>query len=224
MEKVKLTATPREVTGKQVGALRRQGLIPAVVYGQGQKNQNLTVVKGEFEKILREVGTSSIILLSIEGDGQKNVLVHEIGHNPLTGDSDHIDFYEISMKEKITTTIPLHFVGDSSAVIELGGTLVTNKDEIEVECLPGDLPPGIEVDITPLVDFEAEIRVSDLKIPEGVEVKDEAEEMVATVEPPRSEEELAELEETPEAPEMPESEHGGEEGEAEGEPGEEKPE
>jgi large subunit ribosomal protein L25 len=211
MDKVKLKANPREVTGKKVKALRREGLIPAVVYGQGKANQNLTLPKIEFEKVLRDNGTASIVLLDIDGAGQKNVLIHKVAYDPMMGDAEHVDFYEVSMTEKITTTIPLHFIGDSAAVIEMSGTLTTNKNEVEIECLPADLPHEIEVDIAPLADFEAEIRVSDLKVPAGVEIKDDPEEMVATVEPPRSEEELAELEEAPEAPEMPEAEHGGEE-------------
>lgn len=217
MDKVKLSANIREAAGKKVKALRRQGIVPAVVYGQGKSNQNLSLSKIEFEKVLRDNGTASIVLLDIEGDGQKNVLIHEVGFDPMMGDVEHVDFYEVSMTEKLTTSVPLHFVGDSAAVIEMSGTLVTNKNEVEIECLPADLPHEIEVDIAPLVDFEAEIRVSDLKVPSGVEIKDEAEEMVATVEPPRSEEELAELEEAPEVPEMPEAEHGGEEGAPEGE-------
>lgn len=211
-----MEAKKREVLGKAVKQLRKAGEIPAVIYGKAKENQNLSLNRIEFEKLYRDHGTSAIILLDIDGN-KKNVLIQEISFNPVNGLADHVDFYEVSMTEKITTMVPLNFIGDSSAVIELGGTLVTNKNEVEVECLPADLPPEIEVDITPLVDFETDIHVSDLKIPAGVEIKDDPEEMVATVEPPRSEEELAELEETPEAPEMPESEHGEAEAATEGE-------
>lgn len=214
MEKTILKATKREAVGKGIKELRKEGLIPAVVYGRGKENINLSVFKIEFDKVIREAGTSQILLLSV-GDEKKNVLIHDISYNPITSAAQHIDFYEISMTEKITTNVPLHFVGDSVAVIEMGGTLVTNKDEVEVECLPANLPHEIEVDIAPLVDFEATIHVSGLKLPEGVEVKDDPEEVVASIEPPRSEEELAELEEQPEEIQMPESEHGGEEESAE---------
>ncbi|MEK7447724.1 MAG: 50S ribosomal protein L25, partial [Patescibacteria group bacterium] len=109
---------------------------------------------------------------------------------------------------KITASIPLNFTGDSKAVIDLSGSLITNKSEVEVECLPADLPHEIEVDISVLEDFEAVIHVKDIKVPEGVEIKDDLEETVALVEPPRSEEELAELEEPVEEGEMPEAEQG----------------
>lgn len=210
MEKTILKATKREAVGKGINKLRKEGQIPAVVYGRGKGNINLSVSKIDFDRVIREAGTSQILLLSI-GDEKKNVLIHEIGYNPISSAAQHIDFYEISMTEKITTNVPLHFVGDSVAIIEMGGTLVTNKDEVEVECLPADLPHEIEVDIAPLIDFEAAIHISGLNLPQGVEVKDDPEEVVASIEPPRSEEELAELEEQPQEPEMPESEHGTEE-------------
>jgi large subunit ribosomal protein L25 len=222
MDKIKLKVLLRTETAKAVGALRRAGNMPAVLYGKGKDNQNLTVTVHDFEKMYREAGTSSIVLLEIEGNGQKNVLVQDVSYDAFTSKPEHADFYEVSMTEKITTTIPLVFIGDSSAVIDMDGTLTTNKDEVEIECLPADLPHNIEVDISGLTNFDAAIHVSDLKIPAGVEIKDDPEEMVATVEPPRSEEELAELEEAPEELEMPESETGEEEAPAEGEEGEKK--
>lgn len=224
IEKFKLKATPREAVGRKVRALRRTGMIPAVLYGKGKESLNLSITEKDYIHLYREAGTSSIILLDIEDNGQKNALVQDIQFDPLSGSATHIDFYEVSMTEKLTTMVPLHFVGDSVAVIELSGTLTTNTAEVEVECLPADLPHEIEVDISVLTDFEAVIHISDLKIPAGVEVKNDPEEVVASVEPPRSEEEMAELEEPVEAPELPESEQGGEEGEevpeGEGEEGE----
>jgi len=206
MEKFKLKAKVREITGKAVKNLRTNGEVPAVLYGKKKENQNLTITKHDYRKLFSEAGTSSIVLLDINDNGSKNVLVQDIDFDPLTGEPRHIDFYEVSMTEKITTSVPLKFVGDSIAVIELSGTLVTNKDEIELECLPSDLPHEIEVDISTLIDFESAIHVSDLKLPDSVEIKDNPEELVVTVEPPRSEEEMAELEEPIEVPEITEEE------------------
>lgn len=221
MDKINLKVSLREEGGLTARALRREGNIPAVLYGKGKETKSLSVPLHDFEMMYREAGTSSIVLLAIEGNGEKNVLVQDVSYNAMTSKPDHADFYEVSMTEKITTMIPLAFIGDSPAVIDMDGTLVTNKDEVEIECLPADLPHNIEVDISSLIDFEKAIHVSDLDIPQGVEIKDEAEEMVVTVEPPRSEEEMAELEEAPEEIEMPESETGGEEP-VEGEEGEKK--
>jgi large subunit ribosomal protein L25 len=209
MEKVIIKSKERNEKAAKV--IRREGLVPAVVYGQGKKSVPLMINKVEFEKAYREAGTSQIILLEIEGAGKKNVLVHDVVFHPVTDIVEHIDFLEISMKEKITTEVPLVFSGDSIAVIEMGGTLVTNKDTIEVECLPGDLPHEIQVDIAPLVDYSAALHVSDLVLPSGVELKNDPEEVVAFVEEPRSEEEMAELNEEIETPDLPEAEQGGEE-------------
>ena len=218
IEKFKLTATKRDAVGRKVRVLRHTGLIPAVLYGRGKENVNLSITEKDYIHLYREAGTSSIVLLDIEGEGQKNVLVQDIQFDAMSGNAVHIDFLEVSMTEKLTTMVPLHFIGDSAAVIDLSGSLTTNTDEIEVECLPGDLPHEIEVDISVLTDFEAVIHVSDLKIPAGVEVKNDPEDVVASVEPPRSEEEMAELEEPIEVPDLPEAEQGGgEEGASEGE-------
>lgn len=206
MEKKTLKVQKRNTVGKAVRAMRAEGIVPAVVYGKGKENENLSVTQHDFDQIYKEVGSSAIITLSIEGGGEKNVLIHNVAQDPVTNVPEHIDFYEVSMTEKITANVPLHFVGDSAAVIELQGSLLTNKDEIEVECLPADLPQNIEVDISVLTDFEKDIHVSDLKVPAGVEVKDDPEELIANVEAPRSEEEMAELEEPVEAPEIPEGE------------------
>jgi len=213
MEKIKITANKRDIKKEKAKKLRREGLIPAVIYGKGKDSLPLKVEALSFNKVYKQAGHSTIIDLSIDGS-EKKVLVQDVSVHPVTDNIEHIDFYEVSMKEKITTTVPLKFVGDAPAVADLGGTLLTSKDELEIECLPTDLPHEIEVDLSVLSDFEAVIHVADIKIPQGVEVKDEAEETVASVEPPRSEEELAELEEPIEEAEMPESEHG-EEGEVE---------
>jgi large subunit ribosomal protein L25 len=214
MEKVKLKAEKREITGKQVAALRRQGLVPVVLYGKGKDNLNLTVGKKEFDRAYKMSGGSTIIQIEIDGEKTKNVLIKEVDKHPVNESIRHADFYQVRMSEKITASIPLNFTGDSKAVIDLGGSLITNKSEVEVECLPGDLPHEIEVDISVLEDFEAVIHVKDIKMPEGVEIKDDLEETVALVEPPRSEEELAELEEPVEEGVMPEAEQGqAEEGE-----------
>lgn len=221
MEKIKLQATKREVLGKKVSALRREGLVPVVLYGKGKDNMSLSVNKKEFDRAYRMSGGSTIIQVEIDGEKTKNVLVKDIDKHPVSDTILHADFYQVRMSEKITAPIPLSFVGDSIAVMDLSGSLITNKSEIEVECLPADLPHEIEVDISVLEDFESVIHVKDIKLPEGVEVKDDPDETVVLVEPPRSEEELAELEEPVEEGEMPEAEQGqveeGEEGTEEGE-------
>jgi len=195
MERFVLKGNLRKTTGKASRKMLPLGIIPAVIYCKGNGNQNIEVGVQEFGHMYREIGTSSIITLDIERDGEKNVLVQALDFDPVTDEVRHIDFYEVSMKEKLTTTVPLHFVGDSKAVIDLGGSLITNKTEIEIECLPADLPSEIEVDISILEDFGKTIHGANIKLPPGVESKLDPEELVATIEAPRTEEEMAELEE-----------------------------
>lgn len=204
MDNLVLKANLRDKKGKKV---RAEGLIPAVVYGRGKKNSLLSVGALEFEKVFRSAGSSTIISLDLEGEKIK-ALIQEVSLHPTSERFLHIDFYEISMKEKITASVPIKIIGDSPAVIDKNGTLITNKDELEIECFPADLPQKIEVDISILDDFDKAIHVSDLSLSEKIEIKDDPEEMIVAVEPPRSEEELAELEEPTGEVVMPESEQG----------------
>jgi large subunit ribosomal protein L25 len=125
--------------------------------------------------------------------------VHDISIHPVKGQILHVDFYTVNMKEKLQTEIPLEFIGESAAVTEEDGTLITVKTEVNVECLPQDLVHSIQVDISSLATFDDSIRIEDIKVPAGIVILDEPEEVVASVTPPRSEEEMAELEEVPDA-------------------------
>jgi large subunit ribosomal protein L25 len=211
-EKLKLHVKERDLTLKP-NRLRKEGLVPAIIYSKGNKNMPLSINAHDFELCYRQAGGNTILALEIEKvDGsneKKNALIYQVSKDPVKDKVLHADFLQIKMNEKITATIPLKFIGDSVAVIEKDGSLMTQKSEVEVECFPADLPHEIEVDISPLVDFEAAIHVADLKVSEGVAVLDDPEETIVYVEEPRSEEEMAELEEpvTPEE-EMPPSEHG----------------
>ena len=212
--------TEKSSKGGSVGAkqLRKIGRVPAVVYGNNFDNVSISLEKIAFNHLFREAGTSNLIELAIADMKPFKTLVHDLQRDPLTEEIIHVDFFKVNMKEKIHAEVPLNFIGESPAVINLDGSLITPVDAIEVECLPADLPSEIEVDVSILDDFEKNIKISDLNIPEGVEVLSEPEEVVVFVAEPRSEEELAELdavvEENVEAVEV---EHTGEETPAEGE-------
>lgn len=194
MEKILLAAQPRTQLGKKVKELRTQGFIPAVLYGKGKKPKNLQIENKKFRDIYTKAGTSSLIDLETDGEESIKVLIQDIQEDPITNQPIHIDFYAIRLDEKLTTEIPLKFVGKSQAVTELEGNLVKNYDEIEVECLPADLVPEIEVDISSLKTFDNQIKIKDLKLPEKIKILEESEEVVALVAPPRSEEELEAME------------------------------
>jgi len=227
-DKIKLTAKERAIIGKEVKTLRRDGETPVVIYGGDRKPMALTVNTHDFELLYRHAGGNSIIDVDIEHlDGtkeKKNVLVHQVDIHPVTSRILHADLIQIKMNEKITTSIPLKFVGDSLAVIDQSGSLLTPLNEVEVECLPGNLPHEIEVDLAPLVDFDAVLHVSDLVVGEGVVVLTDPEAVLAHVEAPRSDEDLEELETPVVEGEAPESEHGEDAAPSEGAEGEEKAE
>ena len=219
MDTYVLHAEDRTVTGRHVKKLRTEGKTPVVLYGHGIKPRSLQVSRGELEKVYRGAGGSSVVKVILP-DGEQNALIHEIQDDPTTGHHLHADLYQVRMDEKIKATVPLVLEGTAPAVRELDGTLVTNLSELEVECLPGDLPPELKVDVESLATFEDTITVADIKVPAGVEVLVEPDTNVATVQPPKTEEQLeAELaEEAPVSPEDVEEVGEGEEG-AEGEEG-----
>jgi large subunit ribosomal protein L25 len=219
-----LIAKERSITGKKVKIIRKDGLIPAVMYGHSTRPLSLSVAKAAFIKVFDEAGTSALIDLKIDDKNAVKVLSHEPQINPVSGDPVHVDFYKVRMDEKIRTEIPLEFIGESEAVTQLDGSLVTNRDNVEVECLPADLISQIDVDLSELKTFENSITVADLKVPSSITILTEPEEVIALVEEPRSEEELAELEETSAAEEEAEAiEKMGAEGEAEKAEGGESP-
>lgn len=214
MEKLLLKVNVRE-DGSKARALRRSGLIPGVIYGKGTKNMPVAVDYLEFVKLYKKAGHTAIVQLKVGDDKSKNVLIHRLDNDGVSGRVMHVDFYAVKMTEKITTMVPLVFAGESEAVEKLDGTLVRPKDEVEVEALPADLPQHIEVDISALATLEDVIHVADLPVPEGVKILDDPEETVAFIEPPRSDEEMAELEEPVEEATPAEEEEGtAEEGEA----------
>lgn len=218
-----LSAQKREVGSKKINELRKKGFIPSVVYGKGKENLNIAVGENEFYKVFNKAGENSLIALNVDGETKpRNVLVYGVQYDPVRDDALHVDFYEVKMDEAVEAEVPLVFVGESPAVKELGGTLITNKYTVLIKSLPINIPKEIEVSIEKLKTFEDSILASDVEIPSDVELITDEEETIAFVNEPRSEEELAELEEDVEADV--ESVGDVEEEKGEGEEGEEKQE
>ena len=190
MESPILNAKSREYRGKKVKVLRNQGMTPVVMYGHGVSNQDLSVDTKSFTKLTKEAGTSTLIDLAIDDKKAVKVLMHDVQHDPVTGGVLHADLFQVKMDEKIQTEVPLTFVGESAAVKDLEGNLVTTKDALNVEAFPQDLVSELEVDLSALATFDDKITVGDVKVPATITVLDDAEETLAIVTPPRSEEEL----------------------------------
>ncbi len=197
MEAPILKAQTRTLVGKQVKQLRNQGQMPGVIYGHGTDSQPIVFDSIEYKKLYRQAGTSTLVDLIIDDKKPVKVLLHEPDVHPVKPITLHADFYAVKMTEKLQTEIPIHLVGEAEAVTTLDGTLTQQLDALSVECFPDKLVSAIEVDLTPLKTFDDIIRVSDVHVPEGIEILNDAEEVIVAVTAPRSEEELAELDEAP---------------------------
>jgi large subunit ribosomal protein L25 len=192
MQHASITAESREEKGRKTDILRETGKVPAVMYGFEVQPINLVVDRNAFVKVYEAAGESTVVELTV-GGVMHPVIINEIQRNPLTDFITHIDFRRVDPKRKIEANIPLRLIGESAAVKSMGGTLVQSLEEIEVMSLPNALVSHIDVDISSLNTFDDVIRVSDVTIPEGIELKTDLEQAVATVQPPRSEEEMAAL-------------------------------
>lgn len=198
---LELSVKLRPETGRQNNQLRKQGLIPAILYGPKIKNLPLIVDYSDFEKVYQGAGESTLITLKLPSNQkqkERKVLIYQVARNPVSDKFIHIDFYQVRMDKALKTEVPLEFIGRSSAVVEENGVLVKNIQEVEVEALPQDLPREIKVDISPLKSFDDNIYIKDLTLPSGVKITAEPQEVVASVVPPRKEAEIEELEKPPE--------------------------
>jgi len=184
-----LSVQTRTITGKKVRSLRRDGLIPAELYGHGLKNVHISVAKKDFAKAFKEAGSSTVITLLV-GANKHPAIIHEVSHDYLTGDVAHVDFYEVNMKEKISAKVPLEFIGEAPAIKAHAAVINKAMSEIEVEALPNDLPHSITVDLSALDELEKSIYVKDLVCPKGVKFLIEDDAAVATAMPPAKEEEV----------------------------------
>jgi large subunit ribosomal protein L25 len=193
---LELKAEKREDVGKKLEALRKKGIIPAVVYGSGHKPVSVQVDYEEFRKLFEKAGESTLIKLKIDNE-VKNVLIYDASKDPMTGNFIHIDFHQVRMDKTIKAEVALVFEGEAPAVKVLEGVLVKSMNHIEVEALPKDLPHEIKIDISVLDVFDKHIRIKDLILPPGVKTDLEPEETIVSVMPPRTEEEIKSTEEKP---------------------------
>ncbi len=185
-----LLVQTREILGKKIKSLRKQGFIPAELYGHGLENQHLSVSAKEFGKIFKQAGESTLIKLKVKDGKEFNVLIHDIVKNALTDEISNIDFYSVKMDEKIKARVPLEFIGESPAVKEKGGVLIKSMHEIEVESLPADLPHHLTVDVSHLTEIGSSLSVINLEAPAKVKILVNPETVIASVIEPVKEEEV----------------------------------
>lgn len=169
MEKHILNAQKRTVTGRKVKKLRSSGLLPANIYGKKIKSIAVTVPSKDFTTVFAKAGETGLIELVID-DKKHPVLIHNVQYHPVTSEPLHVDLFEVDLKEKVSAKVPLEFIGDSPAVSDKVGVLLTNISEIEVEALPADLPEKLEVDVSGLVVINQSIKVNELKTSDKVKI------------------------------------------------------
>lgn len=215
-KEAKLSAEKRTLLGRKVKSLRREGILPANVFGKDVKSQAIKLPANEFIAVYKETGETGIIEISIKGETKvRPVLVSNVAVNPATDAFLHVDFRQVDLKAKITAEVPIELISESLAVKDRIGILIQPLSAVEVEALPTDFPESLELDISSLKEIDDSLSVSDLKIPEKIKILTSDEEILVKINP------LAEEEKAPE-PEVVEGEEEVEgEGEEEVEAGEE---
>ncbi|MBA7485977.1 hypothetical protein ES707_21529 [subsurface metagenome] len=207
MEDLKLQANKRDVSGKKVRFLRRQGVTPTHLYGHGLESLTLQCDTAELQRIIAHAGTTRLISLEIEADKHpRSIFIREIQRDGIKGHLLHVDFYQIRKSEKIKTDIPIVLVGEAPALKTKGRMLTQNINSLSIECLPDNLPPQIEVDLSSLEEVEQTIHASDITFSPEITVLTDPKQMVVKVSEVRVIEEVVaevaeeEVEEGVEAP------------------------
>ena len=213
MEQIELEVATREILGKKVRFLRRQGTTPVHLFGHGIESEALQCDTAQLQRVLAQAGRTKLIDLKLDkAKKPRKIVVREIQRNPQTGNLLHVDFYQVRMAEKIKVEVPFVLVGEAPALKLKENMLVQDLTSLTIECLPDEIPASVELDLSPLTEVEQLIRVKDIILGEGVTVLNDPEHTVVKISsrPVEKVEEVVEEvveEEVAEAPErLPEEE------------------
>lgn len=182
MATMELAAQARTIVGKKVRKLRREGLVPAVVYGYGlEKPQAISLTRRELERAYVQMGRSALIRLRVEGGSARSVLIHDVQFDNTHRYLTHVDFLAPNMNEPLTVAVPLALVGEAPAVQVADGILVQEFTDVQVSALPDRIPAALTLDVSNLTEIGAQITAGDLALPEGVTLITPAEDVIVTV-------------------------------------------
>lgn len=181
MKRLKLTVEKRKVFGKKVKKLRKEGIFPANIYGKDVKSLAVQLPYKEFENVFKEARETGLVDLQIDSQ-VRPVLIHNVQLDYLTQTPVHADFYQVNLKEKVKTMVPIVLTGEAKAVVDKIGIVLQPLSEVEIEALPTDLPENIEVNVEHLAQIDEQIIVSDLKVPAGVTILTDKEQVVIKIE------------------------------------------
>src|SRR5712671_1891060 len=178
---MQLQASTRTLVGKASRRLHGEGKLAGIIYGHNATPTPLVLDRLEFQKVFVKSGRTHLVDLVVDGGKTEKVLVREIQTHPRRLGPIHVDFYQVNLEEKITVEVPIHLVGESAAVKRGDADILQPIHSLRVECLPSDIPEAFEVDMTPLDEIESEVRISDIKMPKGVTVLIDPEELVVKI-------------------------------------------
>ncbi|MGH7610964.1 MAG: 50S ribosomal protein L25 [Candidatus Dormibacteria bacterium] len=187
-----IEVAPRATVGRHVGGLRRQGLVPGVVYGHKVAPLAVQLPEKEFSRLFHRAGRSHLLQLKVSGErGTRPVLIKELQLNPRTAQANHVDFFQVNLKEKLTVQVPVILQGEPPASKFNIGELLHLVHSLEVSCLPDAIPGELTVDISQLAEIDDAVRISEITLPEGVEfaTAPDPEEVIAKIAAPRVQEE-----------------------------------
>lgn len=183
MSKHTFKADIRTITGSKVKSLRKQGLVPAVVYGKKAKTANLQISARDFAKLHSQAGESTLVYLTVKGEKEdRPVLIRSVVLHAVNEQILHVDFHQVDLKEKVTANVPVKVVGESPAEKDKLGILVQQLDEVEVEALPTDMPESFELDASVLAEVNQAIFVKDIKVSDKVKIITDPEQIIAKIE------------------------------------------
>ena len=201
---------PRTVVGKTVAKLRREGTLPASIYGRGLESVAVQLPYVVARDLMNSHGYNSLITVQVDGESKpRPVVVKQVAQDPVTRELWHLDFYQVDLTRKISGPVTVHFTGESPAVQDRNGVLVIHADTVEVEALPADMPESLEVSLESLVEFDTYLYAKDIKTGAGVEIISDPEYLLAAVTRPRL---ATEAEADAEAAELAEGEQQAEDG------------
>lgn len=205
MEQIELKTTNRKILGKKVRFLRRQGVIPAHLFGHGIESLALQCEAVQLQRVLSQAGKTRLVSLKLSrAKKPRNVVVREIQRNPLTGELLHVDFYQVRMAEKIKVEVPILLVGEAPALRTKGNMLLQELNSLTVECLPDRIPTSIALELSFLTEADQAIQVKDIVLGEGITLLNHPEQIIVKVmsRPIEKVEEVAAMEEAAKAPEV----------------------
>lgn len=183
MDKLEIHARPREVLGKRVKALRRQGILPANLFGHGESSEPLQVDTKEAEQLLSRMEGAAVVELRSNGGKPRTVLLKHVQRHPVHGTLLHLDFQQVSMAEEVKVAVPIHLVGEAPVAKTFNAALVQSLNSVEITARASDLPSHLEADISGIADFHAAVHVRDIQVPPGVQILHDLDDTVVTAVP-----------------------------------------